>query len=149
MKKKYCVCVNILLLVWFFLDMVGVYFEGTYLVTRSWKDDGIFMIIFAVTLVLFILKERIGKYILVGWQALWLITQFISHEWYTIVGSGEEKMRYFSGSIKLFYSENRYIPDLYHIVLHILIAVSLVLASLYIIRNKSIKEIMSTTNDYK
>lgn len=149
MKKKYCVCVNILLLVWFFLDMVGVYFEGTYLVTRSWKDDGIFMIIFAVTLVLFILKERIGKYILVGWQALWLITQFISHEWYTIVGSGEEKMRYFSGSIKLFYSKSRYIPDLYHIVLHILIAVSLVLTSLYIIGNKSIKEIMSTTNDYK
>lgn len=96
------------------------------------------MIIFAVTLILFILKERIGKYILVGWQALWLITQFISHEQYTIVGSGEEKMRYFSGSIKLFYSESRYIPDLYHIVLHILIAASLVLTRLYIIKNKGI-----------
>lgn len=149
MKKQYCVCVNILLLGWFFLDMVGVYFEDTYLVTRSWKDDGIFMIIFVAVLFLFIFKDRIGKYILVGWQTLWLITQFVFHEWYIIVGGGEEKMRYFSGSIKLFYSGSRYIPDLYHIVLHILIAVSLVLTSLYIIRNKSIKEIMSTTNDYK
>jgi len=47
-------------------------------------------------------------------------------------------MRYFSESIKLFYSESRYIPDLYHIVLHILIAASLVLTSLYIIKNKGI-----------
>lgn len=139
MKKKYCVCVNILLLGWFFLDMVGVYFEDAYLVTRSWKDDGIFMIIFAVTLILFILKERIGKYILVGWQALWLITQFISHEWYTIVGGGEEKMRYFSGSIKLLYSGSRYISDLYHSVLHILIVASLAVTVLYLIKNKGIQ----------
>ncbi len=79
MKKKYCIYANLLLLGWFFLDMVGVYFENTYLVTRSWKDDGIFMIIFVAALILLIFKEHIGKYILAGWQALWLITQFFSH----------------------------------------------------------------------
>lgn len=136
MKKKYCVYVNLLLLGWFFLDMVGVYLKNMYLVTRSWKDDGIFMIIYVVVLMLFIFKERIGKYILIVWQALWLITQFIFHEWYTIVGGGEEKMSYFSGSVKLFFSESRYVPDLYHIILHILIAASLVLTSIYIVKYK-------------
>lgn len=138
MKKIYCLSVNLLLLGWFFLDMVGVYFGNSYLVTRSWKDDGIFMVIFVAALLLFILNKRIGKYILVGWQVLWLLTQFFSHEWYTIVGGGEEKKRYFSDSVKLFYSESRYIPDLYHIILHILIVISLAVTVLYLMKNKSI-----------
>jgi len=136
MKKKYCMAANLLLLAWFFLDMVGIYFENTYLVTRSWKEDGIFMVIFVVALLLFLFKEKIGKYILVGWQSMWLIAQFISHEYYTILGGGEAKMRYFSGSVKLLSSENRYIPDLYHIVLHIFIVIALVSTILYVSNNK-------------
>jgi len=136
MKKKYCMVANLLLLAWFFLDMVGIYFENTYLVTRSWKEDGIFMVIFVVALLLFLFKEKIGKYILVGWQSMWLIAQFISHEYYTILGGGEAKMRYFSGSVKLLSSENRYIPDLYHIVLHIFIVIALVSTILYVSNNK-------------
>jgi len=136
MKKKYCMVANLLLLAWFFLDMVGIYFENTYLVTRSWKEDGIFMVIFVVALLLFLFKEKIGKYILVGWQSMWLIAQFISHEYYTILGGGEAKMRYFSGSVKLLSSENRYVPDLYHIVLHIFIVIALVSTILYVSNNK-------------
>ena len=136
MKKKYCMVANLLLLAWFFLDMVGIYFENTYLVTRSWKEDGIFMVIFVVALLLFLFKEKIGKYILVGWQSMWLIAQFISHEYYTILGGGEAKMRYFSGSVKLLSSENRYIRDLYHIVLHIFIVIALVSTILYVSNNK-------------
>ena len=42
MKKRYCIIPQILLLFWFFLDMTGIYFRNTYLVARSYKDDGIF-----------------------------------------------------------------------------------------------------------
>ncbi|WP_099205173.1 hypothetical protein [Scatolibacter rhodanostii] len=136
MKKKCCMVANLLLLAWFFLDMAGIYFEDTYLVTRSWKEDGIFMVIFVVALLFFMLREKIGKYILIGWQLMWLITQFISHEYYTIFGGGEAKMRYFTDSIKLFSSENRYIPDLYHIVLHVFIVIALISTILYVSGNK-------------
>ena len=44
MKKRYCIIPQILLLFWFFLDMTGIYFRNTYLVTRSYKDDGIFFL---------------------------------------------------------------------------------------------------------
>ena len=60
MKKRYCIIPQILLLFWFFLDMTGVYFRNTYLVARSYKDDGIFFLIYLVTIILFIFKEKFG-----------------------------------------------------------------------------------------
>src|SRR6056297_2640940 len=131
MKKFICIIANLTLLVWFFLDMTGVYFENTYLVTTSWRDDGLFFLVFVFALVFFIVKERIGKFVLIIWQTLWLITQIISHEWYTLVGGGGRKISYFKDSIKLIHSESRYIPDLYHIILHLLIFIALVTTILY------------------
>ena len=58
MKKRYCIIPQILLLFWFFLDMTGIYFRNTYLVARSYKDDGIFFLIYLVTIILFIFKEN-------------------------------------------------------------------------------------------
>ncbi len=141
MKRKYCLTANIVLLVWFFLDMIGVYFENSYLVSQSWRDDGIFFVIFLIALLAFLLKEKIGKYILIAWESLWLITQLISHEWYTIAGGGEGKIRYFEGSIKLINPGSRYIPDVYHIILHILILAALITTILYTMRLKSAKNI--------
>ena len=114
-----------------FLDMVGLYFGELYLVTRSWKDDGIFFLIFLISLLLFIFKERVGRYILTIWLSIWLVTQFLSHELFTIIGGGEGKIRYFEGSIKLINSDILYIPDLYHIILHVLILIALVTTLLY------------------
>lgn len=125
MKKKGCIIVNIILLGWFFLDMVGLYFKESYLVTRSWKDDGIFFLIFLISLFLFIFKERMGKYILSIWLGIWLVTQFLFHELFTIIGGGEGKIHYFKGSVKLINSNTLYIPDLYHIILHVLIFIAL------------------------
>src|SRR6056297_2984832 len=131
MKKFSCIIANLTLLVWFFLDITGVYFEKNYLVTTSWREDGLFFLVFVFALIFFIVKERIGKFVLIIWQILWLITQFFSHEWYTLVGGGEGKISYFKDSIKLFHSESRYIPDLYHIILHLLIVIALVTTILY------------------
>ena len=54
MKKKYVLIPIIFLLVWFFLGMIGIYFNDSYLVSRSFNDDGVFFIIYLVSLVLFI-----------------------------------------------------------------------------------------------
>lgn len=48
----------IALLIWFFLDMTGLYFGENCLVTTSYKDDGIFFIIYFVIFLIFIFKEK-------------------------------------------------------------------------------------------
>lgn len=126
MNKKVSIAANVCLLIWFALDMTGLYFSDRYLVTRSYADDGIFFIIYAVAFALFLFKDKIGKPVLSIWLAMWFVTQFMSHWWFTIFGGGEGKMRYFEGAIKIIESNEIYIPDLYHTVLHILILAALI-----------------------
>ena len=141
MKKKYCVILQIVLLLWFFLDMIGVYFSNSYLVTRSYKDDGIFYLIYLAAMLLFIFKEKIGKWAVFVWTSLWFIIQFLCHEWYTIFGKGimgtlEKKIEYFSGAVKWLEVEGRYIPDVYHTILHILILAVVITSAIYISNSK-------------
>ena len=141
MKKKYCVILQIVLLLWFFLDMIGVYFSDSYLVTRSYKDDGIFYLIYLAVMVLFIFKEKIGKWAVFVWTSLWFIIQFLCHEWYTIFGKGimgtlEKKIEFFSGAVKWLEVEGRYIPDVYHTILHILILAVVITSAIYISNSK-------------
>lgn len=131
MKKRVLISINALLLGWFFLAMTGVYVGDKYLVTTSYAEDGIFFLIFLISFLLFIFKEKIGKYILTVWLGCWFLTQFFSHWYYTIIGNGENKISYFADAIKLFKTDVGYIPDLYHIVLHLLIIVAFVLTVIY------------------
>ena len=141
MKKRYCIITQTLLLLWFFLDMTGVYFSNSYLVTRSYKDDGIFFLIYSAVMILFIFKEKIGKWAVLVWTSLWFVIQFLCHEWYTIfskgvMGSLEDKIKYFSGAIKWIEIDGRYIPDVYHTILHILILAVVITTALYIRNSK-------------
>ena len=118
MKKIYCIIIQMILLIWFFLDMTGFYFEDKCLVVRSYKDDGIFFFVYLVAIILFIVKEKIGKWFVIGWLTMWFITQFICHEWYTIFNGGfmgalEGKIKYFSGTMQWLSIQGRYIPDVY------------------------------------
>lgn len=141
MKKIYCIVVQIALLLWFFLDMTGLYFGDKCLVTRSYKEDGMFFVIYLVTVIVFLIKESIGKWLVIGWMSMWLVIQFMCHEWYTIFGSGfmgtlEGKIKYFSGTIQWLQIEGKYIPDIYHTILHILILCALTFTIIYVKRNK-------------
>jgi hypothetical protein len=74
----------------------------------------------------------IGKWILLGILVLWLIVQFFCHWYFTIFGASEKKIKgyneCFKDTIRIFpMSEQRLVPDLYHIILHILILVNIVL----------------------
>ncbi|MBR4404259.1 MAG: hypothetical protein IKT10_04015 [Clostridiales bacterium] len=138
MKKKMFLICQILLLIWFFLDMTGVYFMDGYLVTRSYIDDGLFFIIYLVTVVLFIIKDKIGKCAVLGWAVIWFIAQFMSHELVTITGNGyENKTRYFEGALKWLEIDGVYVPDVYHTVLHILILAVIVTGAMYVFQRNS------------
>jgi len=57
---------------------------------------------------------------------IWFIVQFLCHWYYTIFGASDKKIKgyneCFRDTIRIFpMSEERLVPDLYHIVLHILI----------------------------
>ena len=95
------------------------------------------LVLFTIGFGFFLLWEPVGKWILLVELTLWLVAQFFSHEYFTIFGVSDRKLkRYnecFEGTVKLFpISETRLIPDLYHIVLHLLIATDLVLVALSI-----------------
>ena len=140
MKKKMFLICQILLLIWFFLDMTGVYFKDGYLVTRSYIDDGLFFVIYLATVVLFLIKDKIGKWVVLGWSAIWFIAQFMSHELVTITGNGyENKMHYFEGALKWLEIDGVYVPDVYHTVLHILILAVIVTGAVYVFQRKSKK----------
>lgn len=101
MKKRSVIIVCVILLIWFLLDMTGLYFGNEYLVSQSYKDDGIFFIIYFVVFILFVFKEKVGKYLLDAWLFMWFITQFLFHWYFTITGGGLSKLEFFKGSIKI------------------------------------------------
>ncbi len=136
-KKKLVLNFNFILLGWFFLDMIGIYFNNSILVTRSYKEDGIFFIIFLVTIILFTRFEKFGKYILSLFLTMWFVVQIYSHWYFTIFGPWEGLNNYFHGTIKLIHSNTIYVPDLYHIVLHLLILLSLILSIKYSLSKNS------------
>lgn len=72
-----------------------------------------------------------GKWILFGILLLWFTVQFMCHWYFTIFGASERKLQgyndCFRDAVRLFpMSETRLIPDLYHIVLHLLILANLI-----------------------
>lgn len=141
-KKKYAIIVNVILLLWYFLSMFGLKIGNKYLVEGAFKDEWIFMLLPTVTFLLFVFLGRVGKYIHLVWLAMWFVTQFLSHEWYTIFGSGfmgdsESKIYYFQNCIQLINCPGRYVPDLYHCILHILIIAAII--SIISTRDKSEK----------
>ena len=124
--KNICIVLQVLLLVWFFLDMTGMTIGGQCLVTRSYQEDGIFFLIYLVAFVLFLFWKQIGRWIMACYTSLWFVTQFICHEWYTIfnggfMGSLQGKIDYFADTIHWITVDGKYIPDLYHTILHVLI----------------------------
>ena len=135
--KKTCIAFQIILLVWFFLDMIGVYFGDKCLVTQSYKEDGLFFLIYLTAIILFIIKDKIGKWIVAVWTSIWFVIQFLCHDWYTIfnggiMGSLEGKIKYFSETVQWIKIEGKYIPDIYHTVLHILLLFVIITTFMFI-----------------
>ncbi|MBP3604153.1 MAG: hypothetical protein J6J79_08420 [Lachnospiraceae bacterium] len=135
MKKLYVIG-NVVLILWYALSMTGLKIGDKYLVTSAFMEEWIFMLVPTVTFILSLIIGKIGRNIHLAWLGMWFITQFLSHEWYTIFGRGfmghmDKKIAYFSDCIQLIDVSGRYVPDLYHVVLHILIIVAFVMTLLF------------------
>lgn len=136
MKHTHLIIVNIILLLWYFLSMIGLKIGDKYLVTGAFEEEWLFMLIPTITFVLMLVTKNVGRNIHLIWLAGWFVTQFLSHEWYTLFGRGfmgemDKKIVCFSECIQLINVDGRYVPDVYHIVLHILIIIAFVVTLLY------------------
>lgn len=79
--------------------MIGVKLNDKYLVTRSFQEEWIFMLIPVIAFLYFLFTKKVEKLIHIAWRSMRFATQFLSHEWYTIFGNGfmgdmEGKIRY-------------------------------------------------------
>ena len=91
------------------------------------------LVLFTAGIITYCLFEPIGVWVLVVELFLWITIQFFCHWYYTIFGATPKKLKgyneCFNGTVRLFpVSETHLIPDLYHIVLHILITADLIIA---------------------
>ena len=122
-----------LLWVWFF-GCITTYKFGRFLLVEGegLKSVECFMMcLYSAGVALFHLYLPVGRWFLLGVLLLWIAVQFRSHWYYTIFGASERKLQgyneWFKGTMRIFpVSESRLVPDLYHIVLHLLILVNIV-----------------------
>ena len=124
-----------LLSVWFTFNITGLKIGQTKLVTSAFIDeptDFVFWLIFIGSIVLFILKDKIGKYII----ALFiLLLGGIQFSIYFKSKSGIESYnKFFSDTHHIIEaSENFIVKDTYHLILDILILLAFVSVIVYII----------------
>ena len=139
--KKYCIVSIVILLIWFSMDMIGFSIGGVILVEAAWNSiDGVWWLIFLTLSILFIVKDKIGKYLLSIFILLWLFIQFFSHWYFTLFGASDKKKISYNQFFKETYhimpsSDTMVIPDFYHIVLHILILATLIFLIVFCVRN--------------
>ncbi len=122
-----------ILLIWF-LGCVTTYRVGGRLLVEG---EGVrspefgMLCLYGAGLVTYYAVPGTGRWILAAILLFWLAVQFMCHWYYTIFGASREKIegynRCFEGSVRIFPErEDRLVPDLYHIALHLLILLNLV-----------------------
>ena len=87
--------------------------------------------VYSAALITFYCFRPAGRWILFGVLLLWFIVQFMCHWYFTLFGASERKLKgyndCFRGTVRIFpMSDRRLIPDMYHIVLHILILLNII-----------------------
>ena len=124
-----------LLLLWFTFDITGLKIGQTKLVTSAFIDepiDFVFWLIFIGSIVLFILKDKIGKYVIAGFIFLWGGVQLSIY--FKSKAGIESYNQFFSDTHHIIEaSENFLVKDTYHLILDVLILLAFISAILYII----------------
>ena len=119
--------------IWF-LGCTTTYRIGKHLLVDGMgikSAEFIMLCLYSIGLVSYHIFLSAGKWILLTILLLWFIVQFLCHWYYTIFGASEKKLQgyneCFRDTIRIFpMSEVRLVPDLYHIILHILILANII-----------------------
>lgn len=127
------ILIQIALWVWF-LGCTMTYRIGKHLLVEGMgikSAEFIVLCLYSIGLVSYHFFQPVGKWILLALLLLWFVVQFFCHWYYTIFGASEKKVKgyndCFGDAIRIFpMSEKRLVPDLYHIILHILILVNII-----------------------
>lgn len=123
--------------IWF-LGCTTTYRIGKHLLVDGMgikSAEFIMLCLYSIGLVSYHIFLSAGKWILLTILLLWFIVQFLCHWYYTIFGASEKKLRgyneCFRDTIRVFpMSDVRLVPDLYHIILHILILANIIICFL-------------------
>ncbi len=123
--------------IWFF-GCITTYRFGRYLLVEGMgvrSAEFTLLCLYSAGLALFYLLPSIGKWILFAILSFWFIVQFSCHWYYTLFGASEAKLKgynnCFKDTVRLFpMSETRLVPDLYHILLHFLILLNIIVCLL-------------------
>ena len=117
-----------LLWIWF-LGCVTTWRFGKVLLVEGMgikSAEFVMLCLYSTGLIAFYFFQTAGRWVLFIILVLWFVVQFFCHWYYTIFGCSERKLTGYNECFKstarlIPMSEKRLIPDLYHIVLHILI----------------------------
>ncbi len=95
-------------------------------------------IVLATVLIVFVIFKNIGKWVLLIYYLLWVIALFMNHWKFYFFGATEKKIKgyntCFNNTIKVLQtSEKRVVPDLYHIILSVLVASDLLIVLLFLL----------------
>lgn len=137
MRKRICILANCCLLFWFTFCLTGLSIGKHILVESAWGEiDTLMYSIYLVLFIFFIVCSRYGKYPLTIYCSLWLLTQFMCHEYYTIFGVSNDKLtqyqRNFYHTLQIMpHNKTIIIPDFYHVMLHLLIITVVISMILY------------------
>lgn len=126
--------IQALLWIWF-LGCVITWRFGRILLVEGMgiKSAEFFMLcLYSAGLTAYYLFPPAGKWALFAVLVFWFVVQFFCHWYYTLFGASEKKLKGYNDCFRdtvhlIPMSESRLIPDLYHMVLHLLIVLNAVL----------------------
>ena len=126
---------ELLLLVWFFGCIVTYKIGGRILVEGMGlrSAEFVMLVIYSASVLTYLIFPSIWRFVVLGALVFWFIVQFFCHWYYTLFGASDKKIKgyneCFQNTIHLFpQRDDKIIPDLYHIVLHILIILNITLS---------------------
>lgn len=125
---------QVILWIWF-LGCVITWRAGRHLLVEGMgvrSAEFSMLCLYTAGMAAFLFFRPAGRWILLTILVLWFAVQFFCHWYHTLFGASPEKIRgyneCFRNTVRIFpASEERLVPDLYHIVLHLLILVNAVL----------------------
>lgn len=119
--------------IWF-LGCVTTYRLGKHLLVEGMgvkSAEFCALCLYTMGLIAYHCFQPAGRWILLGILLLWFAVQFMCHWYFTIFGASERKLQGYNDSfrdtVRLFpMSDERLVPDLYHILLHVLILLNII-----------------------
>lgn len=141
MKKRVDVYL-VLLFIWFTLDITGLTVKEFNLVrgTGFFSVNGIWWGTFFILMLIYFLFDRRGHYLMIAFLSFWTIVQYFNHWHFKIFGEQVPQEKIKDNTIQLIpISEKIVLPDIYHLILHGLMLITLVLLLIYMYKSSTNK----------